>query len=64
LDEVVRRVMAADDDSREVFTDPKAGYFGIDVGVRELVPAAGAMLGEIHLDDWLRQSAVARTAVG
>jgi len=55
--------MAADDDSREVFTNPKAGYFGIDVGVRDLVPAAGAMLSEIHLDDWLRQSAVARTAV-
>jgi uncharacterized protein YbjT (DUF2867 family) len=62
FDELVRRVLAAGEDPRDVITDPEAGYFGIAVGERTLVPGDGARLGEIHLDDWLRQSAAAPKA--
>jgi uncharacterized protein YbjT (DUF2867 family) len=62
FDEVIRRVLAAANDPREVVTDPNAGYFGIAVGERTLVPGDGASLGEIRLDDWLRQSAAAKSA--
>ena len=59
FDELMRRVLAAWDDPREVVTDPAAGYYGIAVGDRTLVPADGARLGEVRIDDWLRQSATA-----
>ena len=62
FDEVIRRVLAAGDDPRKVVTDPIAGYFGIAVGERSLVPGDGASLGETRLDDWLRQSAAAKSA--
>jgi uncharacterized protein YbjT (DUF2867 family) len=63
FEDVVRRVLAAADDPREVIADPKATYFGITVSERTLVPAEGARLGEIRLDDWLRQSTAAKTTV-
>jgi len=63
FDEVMRRALAAQNDLREVVADPGAGYFGITVGERTLVPADGAMLGEIRLDDWLRQSDAVTAAV-
>lgn len=59
FDEVVRRVLAATHDRRQVVADPAAGYFGITVGERTLVPADGATLGEVRLDDWLRETAAA-----
>ena len=62
FDEVIRRALAAKDDPREVVADPKAGYFGITVTERTLVPGEEARLGEIRLDDWLRQSAAVTTA--
>jgi uncharacterized protein YbjT (DUF2867 family) len=60
FDEAIRRVLASADDPREVVTDPDAGYYGIAVAQETLVPADGARLGEIRLDDWLRESAAAR----
>ena len=60
VDEVIRRVLALWHDPRKVVTDTNAGYYGIAVGERTLVPGDGASLGEIRLDDWLPQS-VART---
>jgi uncharacterized protein YbjT (DUF2867 family) len=62
FEDVVRRVLAAADDQREVIADPKAGYFGITVTERTLVPGEGARLGEIGLDDWLRQSTAVSAA--
>lgn len=63
FDDVVRRVLAAADDRREVVADPEARYFGITVTERSLVPDDGARLGEIRLDDWLRESAATKAAV-
>ena len=57
FDEVIRRALAAQNDPREVVADSGARYFGIAVGERTLVPANGATLGEVRLDDWLREAA-------
>jgi len=62
--EPVRRVLAAMNDPRQVVTDPLAGYYGIAVGERTLVPQADARLGEIRLDDWIRQTIAQPVAVG
>ena len=63
FEEPIRRVLAAANDPREVVTDPAAGYYGISVNERTLVPGDGAQLGEIRLDDWLRQTTAAKVAV-
>jgi uncharacterized protein YbjT (DUF2867 family) len=56
MDELVRRLLRATNDPRRVVVDPAAGYFGgIPVDDGSLVPAAGARLGAVHFDDWLRQ---------
>jgi uncharacterized protein YbjT (DUF2867 family) len=57
LDELVRNYLAAIKDSREVVTDPKAYYYGIEVSERTLVPDDGARLSETRFETWLRQSA-------
>jgi uncharacterized protein YbjT (DUF2867 family) len=59
FDDVIRRVLAAVDDPREVVTDPEATYFGASVEEWTLVPGNGAALGEIGLEDWLSASAAA-----
>ncbi|HEY1293076.1 MAG TPA: SDR family oxidoreductase [Chloroflexota bacterium] len=56
LDELVRRDLVALKDPREVVTDPQAGYYGIKVRERTLVPGDHARLGETRFDDWLARS--------
>ena len=63
FEDALQRVLAAAGDERNVFVDPKAGYFGIPVTERTLVPADSARLGEIRLDDWLRLAASEKVAV-
>ena len=63
FDEAIRKVLAAGNDPRKVVADPDAGYFGIAVGERTLVPGDDARLGEIRLDDWLRESIAAKTGL-
>lgn len=62
FDAAVRRVLGDARDPRDVVTDANAGYFGIPVTERALVPGAGARLGEIRLDDWLRLAAGAEVS--
>jgi uncharacterized protein YbjT (DUF2867 family) len=62
LDELVRGVLHAKNDPRSVITDPRATYFGAPVEERTLVPDEGALLGEIRLEDWIRQQAGAPVA--
>ena len=57
FDEPVRRVLAAASDPREIVTDSDAGYYGITVTERSLVPGDAARLGGIRLDTWLHESA-------
>jgi uncharacterized protein YbjT (DUF2867 family) len=60
LDELIRRDLSAAGDPREVITDPKARYFGAELGERTLVPGFGAVLGETRYEDWLSGSATGR----
>ena len=57
LDELIRLALAASNDPREVITDPAAGYYGIQVKDRMLVPEADSRLGETRFEVWLRQYA-------
>jgi uncharacterized protein YbjT (DUF2867 family)/nitrite reductase/ring-hydroxylating ferredoxin subunit len=57
LDGLVRRVLGASRDSREVIADAHALYFGARPGVRSLIAGDEAELGEVRFDDWLRQMA-------
>ena len=58
FDELIRRGLAAGNDSREVVVDPHARYFGAELGERSLVPAGKARLGQISLQEWLGQPAL------
>jgi len=57
LDEFIRQGLSAYNDPRKVADDPAAGYFGIEVDERTLVPGEDARLGEIRFETWLAQSA-------
>lgn len=61
MDELVRRFLGTRSDPREVITDPKARYWGIDgVGERTLLPGNNAKRGKINFEEWLEsQAAVA-----
>ena len=56
LDDLVRRALAAFQDPREVLSDPRARYYGIQVSERTLTPDNGARLGETRFEDWLIQA--------
>jgi uncharacterized protein YbjT (DUF2867 family) len=56
LDELIRRGLAALNDSREVLADPKSTYYGIAVSESTLIPAQDARLSDIHFEDWLKQA--------
>jgi uncharacterized protein YbjT (DUF2867 family) len=56
MDELVRRFLKAHGDSREVVTDPQAGYFGTAVDDRSLRPAGEARIGPTRYGDWLSKS--------
>jgi uncharacterized protein YbjT (DUF2867 family) len=64
FDEVIRRVLSAMDDPRDVAADPNGGYYGMAVTERTLVPGDDARLGETRLDDWLREAVAAKATAG
>ena len=57
LDELARRALAALHDPREVISDPRARYYGIEVSGRTLLPGNEAQLGETRFEGWLTQAA-------
>ena len=57
LDDFIRRGLAARKDPREVVTDPQAGYYGIKVTERTLIPGDHAKLGTIRFEDWFTKTA-------
>ena len=57
FDELVCLGLSARNDPREVIADPHARYFGTELSEYSLVPRNDALLGEIHFEDWLSQSA-------
>lgn len=56
LDEFVRTGLRSYHDLRNVVADARAGYFGVEVDERTLVPANDARLGETHFEAWLKQA--------
>jgi uncharacterized protein YbjT (DUF2867 family) len=54
LDELIRGVLKARNDPREVITDPQASYFGITPSERTLLPGDDARLGNARFEDWSR----------
>jgi uncharacterized protein YbjT (DUF2867 family) len=56
MDELLRRNLAARDDSRTVRSDPHARYFGTELDERSLVPGDGAIIAETSYADWLAGS--------
>ena len=58
LDELVRKSLAAQNDPREVVTDPHARYYGVELSERTLLPGDGARLVETRFADWIKHSAL------
>ncbi|MER2267358.1 SDR family oxidoreductase [Methylobacterium oxalidis] len=56
LDALVRRVLVAAGDEREVVTDPKAPYFGVVLEERSLLPGPEARLAPTGIDAWLNRA--------
>ena len=57
IDDLVRRVLRAIGDEREVLTDAHAQYFGAELDDQSLVPGPSARIGAMHFEDWLSASA-------
>lgn len=62
IDDLVRRVLRANGDEREVITDAHARYFGAELNDQSLVAGADARIGSRHFEDWLKESASQRPA--
>jgi uncharacterized protein YbjT (DUF2867 family) len=60
MDELVRQALKARNDPRTVVTDPEALYFGdYEVDDSTLMPADGAMIGDVRFQDWLERQLAA-----
>lgn len=57
MDDLVRRVLQANGDKREVIADPRARYFGAELDDESLVAGPGARTGAKRFDEWLKESA-------
>jgi uncharacterized protein YbjT (DUF2867 family) len=56
LDELVRKYLTANRDSRTVTTDAHASYYGIAVNDQSLTPGDHPRLGPTRFEDWLSRS--------
>jgi uncharacterized protein YbjT (DUF2867 family) len=57
FDEIIRKALAARKDPRAVVPDPRARYFGATLEERSLVPGEGARVGDITLEEYVKQKA-------
>lgn len=62
MDELVRLVLRANGDKREVISDSHARYFGAELNDESLVAGASARVGSMRFEDWLKNSAPQRPA--
>ncbi len=62
LDELVRQYLGARDDPRSVIADPRARYFGAELGDHTLVPGDGARLAPTRFEDWLSRATAGQSA--
>jgi uncharacterized protein YbjT (DUF2867 family) len=56
MDDLVRRFLAANKDTRTVTTDPRARYFGTELNDQSLTPGANPRIAPTRFEDWLRRS--------
>jgi uncharacterized protein YbjT (DUF2867 family) len=56
MDDLVRQFFVARRDTRNVITDPAAGYFGTPVNDRSLTPGNNPRIGSTRFADWLSHS--------
>jgi len=56
LDELARRFLSANDDSRKVTADVHARYFGAELDDRSLTPGDDARIAPTRFEDWLSRS--------
>jgi uncharacterized protein YbjT (DUF2867 family) len=61
LDELVRRVLSANNDPRRVTADIYAPYFGAQLDYFSLTPEGNARIAPTHFEDWLSQSTAMQT---
>ena len=64
LEELIRQDLAARHDSRQVVSDPRAGYYGVQVSERTLVPDSDAQVGDVRFGDCLNHSATQSAMTG
>ncbi|TFV59250.1 NmrA family transcriptional regulator [Mycobacterium sp. PS03-16] len=57
LPDLIRTALAARRDTRQVVADPQAGYWGVDIDDRTLVPGPGATLFDTRFEDWILETA-------
>ena len=57
LPDLIRTVLTAHGDARDVVSDPAAKYWGVAIEERTLVPDEGAALSDTKLEDWILESA-------
>jgi uncharacterized protein YbjT (DUF2867 family) len=57
LDELARRVLTENGDTRQVTADVHARYFGAELDERSLTPGDDARIAPTSFEDWLAQSA-------
>jgi uncharacterized protein YbjT (DUF2867 family) len=62
LDELVRKFLSANRDTRTVTTDAGAGYFGTPVNDQCLTPGDHPRLGPTRFEDWLSRTNPQRTS--
>jgi uncharacterized protein YbjT (DUF2867 family) len=60
LDELIRRVLRANQDTLEVVTDADAPYFGARLTDQSLTPGKAPITGKTTLETWLAAAAEAR----
>ena len=53
LDDLVGRVLRANNDTREVITDAHTRYFGAELDDETLVPGQASRIGSKRFDTWL-----------
>jgi len=56
LDELVRQVLVARQDPRQIVADVHARYYGAELNDQSLIPGPKARIGSLTFSDWLRQS--------
>ena len=56
LDALAKIVLAANEDARQVISDPRARYFGAELDDRSLTPGDHPRFAPTQFEDWLRRS--------